>query len=64
MPRRANNVLGWSVLEIIYLFFVAGVFGWLLLQSQKKRKKQPFDWSRKHTRWSRLRARSAFPHDR
>jgi hypothetical protein len=32
----------------------------VLLVPRAQPKKKPFDWSRRHTRWSRWRARNAF----
>jgi hypothetical protein len=47
---------------IIYVLLALALL--MVFSPQLRRKKKPFDWSRRHTWWSRWRARNAFPNGR
>ena len=52
----------WDMSLIMYaLIAVASL---LLLIPSRRRGSEPFDWTKRHSWWSRWRARSAFPNSR
>jgi hypothetical protein len=50
--------------NILYLLIGLALLMLFLPQLRRKKKNKPFDWSRRHTWWSRWRARGAFPNGR